>query len=110
MKIYKKDDKIIFEFPLEQKRCNPYNHDMLKLDTCEVAGCTGTYPTFVGIVDEDRDGNEETGFAYTIDMDYKDKGDQYTEIVIKWYGEPKKFIKLCKELNIDYYDLRKNSL
>ena len=97
MKVYKKDKKIIFEFSEEKKRFNPYDED----------GDYGYHPTFIGLIDEDEFGNEEIGFAYTIDMDYKGKADQYTEIVIKYYEEVEDFIKLCKKLDIIVYDIRK---
>lgn len=102
MKVYKKDKKIIFEFPEEKKRINPWDDEGSK------RGKFGYYPTFTGLIFDDKFGNEEIGFSYTIDMDYKSKADQYTEIVIKYYGEPEDFVKLCKKLKIFVYDLRKH--
>ena len=109
MKVYKKDKKIIFEFPEEQKRCNPYNHMYQdKVEKCEDVGCTGTYPTFTGlIVRNNKDGNDydEIGFAGTIDMSYKDKGDQVSDFIVKWWGEEEEFRKICKELGIGIFEM-----
>lgn len=96
-KIYKKGDNIIIEIPAKSKRSNPY---MPGEDV-------GSYPTLTGILDEDKDGNDDFGFGLTIDMCYKDKGDQYTSIKYQFWGEEEKFIELCKKLEIDMVDLRK---
>ena len=91
MKIYKKGKSIIFELPAESKRENPY------MEGEDV----GEYPTLTGLITKDEYGNQELGFAKTIDMDYKDKGDQYTDIMIHyWNGDEEKFIKICEELGI----------
>jgi hypothetical protein len=93
MQIRKENDKIIFEIDCWSKRVNPYMDENADI---------GQYPTLVGIILKDTFGNEEMGFAKVIDMDYKDKGDQETDIMIHyWDGDEKEFIKLCKELEID---------
>ena len=96
MKIYKKGKNIIFEIPYWSKRSNPY------MEGEDV----GKYQTLTGLLDKDKDGNEECGFAQTIDMAYKDKGDQYTVIKYHFWGSEKEFIKICKELEINLIDLR----
>ena len=98
-KIYKKYNKIIIEIPYWSKRSNPY---MLGEDV-------GSYQTLTGILDEDKDGNDRFGFGLSIDMDYKDKPDQYTDIKYHFWGEEEDFIKVCKELGIGIVDLRKCS-
>ena len=96
-KIYKKDDKIIIEILYWSKRSNPYmpNEDV------------GSYQTLTGILDEDKDGNDRFGFGLTIDMDYKDKADQYTDIKYHFWEDEKDFRKVCKGLGIRIVDLRK---
>ena len=96
MKVYKKDDNIIFIVPYWSKRHNPYMGD------AEV----GSYPTLIGLICKDKYGNDEMGFAKVIDMDYKDKGDQWTEIMIHWWGEEKEFKDICDELKIGFVDER----
>jgi len=98
-KICKKGDKIIIEIPYWSKRINPYipNKD------------TGKYKTLTGILEKDENGNEDFGFALTIDMDYKGKPDQFTSIKYHYWDDEESFIKLCKELNINIVDLRANS-
>jgi len=94
MKIYKKKDKIIFEIPFWSKRWNPWTE-----------GDVGEHQTLVGIIRNDDHGNEEIGFAQVIDMDYKGKGDQNTDIIIYTdHLEKDNFIKLCQELGLDYID------
>ena len=95
MQIKKENDKIIFEFEAKGKRCNPYDdeHDY------------GTYPTFTGLIVRHKNGLDEIGFALTIDMDYKDKADQFTDIVVHWQGEEEKFIEICKEFGFEIVEL-----
>ena len=95
MEVYKKDGKIVFEYPAEQKRHNPYMPDDADV---------GTHDTFIGFIERHREnGNDydNIGFCYRIDMDYKDKPDQWTEIIIRWDGEEKEFKEKCEELGID---------
>lgn len=90
MKITKQKDKIIIEIPFWSKRMNPYMPDE----------DVGEYQTLTGVIQTDVFGNEECGFAQTIDRDYKDKGDDVTDIMIHYYMGKEKFIKLCKKLDI----------
>lgn len=95
MKITKRKDKIIFEFPARLKRVNPYDED-------EVGE---TYPFFTGLIIKHRKGSnrwDEIGFAQTIDMAYKDKPDQTSDFIVKWTGEEKAFIVQCKILGISW--------
>jgi len=96
MKVYRKDDKIIFEVDYWSKRSNPYMPNDEDV---------GKHKTLIGIICNDEHGNEERGFAKVIDMDYKDKVDQNTDIMIHcWGGNKKEFIELCKKLEIEVYE------
>ena len=96
MKVYKKGDKIIIEIPFWTPRSNPYmgNENV------------GEHPTLVGLLFKDEYGNDEMGFAQVIDMDYKGKDDQWTDIMIHWWGEEEEFKKICEDLKIGYIDDR----
>jgi len=101
-KWYKKDNKIIIEIPYWSKRINPY------MEGEDV----GDYQTLTGlIIKHDKDGNnwDEKGFALTIDMDYKDKDDQYTDIMFHFTGEEERFIELCKKLKIRIMEFKDSS-
>ena len=103
MKIYKKDDKIIAEVPFWSRRINPY-----MLDENGDPEDVGSYPTLTGLIVRYRkDGNlyDELGFAMTIDRDYKDKGDDVGDFLIRWYGEEEEFLEKCKELGLDVVEL-----
>lgn len=91
MEIEKKDGKIIFSFPEFEDRFNPYDGESYD-----------KYPTFTGLI-EDHGGYKEMGFAQTIDMGYKDKGDQVGDFLVKWHNTEESFIKKCKELNISIH-------
>jgi len=88
MKIEKKKDTITFEFPLESPRYNPYMEDNEQ---------HGNYPVFTCLIVR-HDGYDEMGFANTIDMNYADKEDQFSDIIVQWDGEEKEFIEKCREL------------
>ena len=62
----------------------------------------GSHPTLIGLIYKDKYGNDEMGWAKVIDMDYKDKGDQWTDIMIHWWGGEKEFKDICDELEIGY--------
>ena len=95
IRIIKKDktkDVLVIEIPLTKERHNPYtDKNSEKMDN--IAGM---------IVEHKTDGNDwdEIGFAYTIDMAYKGKDDQYTDIFFEWLGEKEEFEKICKRLKI----------
>ena len=93
MRIKQNEKEITFTYPLWQKRVNPYMEDG--------ADC-GEYPTFTGLIVHNKNGLDEIGFAYTIDMDYKGKGDQVGSFAVMWEGDEESFIAKCKELEIDY--------
>lgn len=93
MEVYKENNQIIFKFPATEKRINPYDEE----------GDYGSYPFFTGLIYRHRkNGNnyDDIGFAMTIDMDYKDKGDQFTDIIVRWYSNEESFKKKCAELSI----------
>lgn len=94
MEVKKVKDKIVIEIPFWSKRHNPY------MEGEDV----GSHPTLIGIVGKDRDGNEELGFAKVVDMDYKNKDDQFTDIFIHfWDWTEGSFTKLCDQLGIDVF-------
>jgi len=94
MKIYKKKNKIVIEIPFYKNRWNPWTE-----------GYVGQHKTLIGIIQNDDWGNQELGFANVIDMSYKGKGDQETDIIIHIdYLEKLDFIKLCDDLKLDYIE------
>lgn len=78
---------LVIEVPLITNRSNPWDETFNE-----------EMPAIVGLIKED----ESCGFSYRIDMDYKDKGDQWTDHFYEYPGLAKEFIKLCKKLKIDY--------
>ena len=86
MKVYIKDNNICFEEPAYKQRYNPYSEDYF-----------GSYPTFTALIDEKEN---VMGWAYTIDMDYKGKMDQFSSIVIEWPGSKEEFLKINTKLKI----------
>jgi len=97
MKITKKDNKIIVEIPFYSDRSNPY------MEGQDV----GKYPTLTGLIIKNKgdDDYDELGFAQTIDMDYKDKGDQVGDFIIKWHQSEDKFRKKCDELGLNIQEI-----
>ena len=99
MKITKENGKIVFEFPAELPRSNPYMDDN--------ADC-GMFPTLTGVIIPQKNCSEpEMGFAYTIDMDYKDKADQIGSIAVHWYDDVEKFRTTCTLLGIEIHEYSK---
>src|SRR3990167_4043314 len=98
MKITHNDKEIIFTFPRYQKRYNPYMEEESEL---------GEYPNFTGLIVRHRKAGhwDEIGFAGTIDMSYKDKGDQASDIIVSWHGSEEDFRKKCAELKINIHEL-----
>ena len=95
IKYYKEKNKIHIVIDFWSKRINPY------MEGEDV----GDYPTLTGMVVEHRKGGndwDDIGFALTIDMDYKGKDDQYTDIWFQYNGEVEEFEKLCKKWNIPF--------
>ena len=90
MKVYKKKDKIIFEIPYWSKRSNPFTPDEY----------IGEYQTLTALIEKDEYGDEEMGWAYTIDMSYAGKDDQFTSIMIYWLGEKKEFLDINQKLGL----------
>lgn len=85
-KYYKKDDKLIIKIPLKTERSNPYDEDYSALMNNLIG-----FEKFSG----------ECGFSHLIDMEYKGKDDQWTDIMYYFDGDKDEFEKLCKELKID---------
>jgi len=84
---------VTMRFSCNKPRVNPYS---------EVDGDFGTYSEICGIINHEK---EEFGFAYTIDMDYKGKSDQWTKTFVDMdmFGiESTDFIRLCEEWSIPY--------
>ncbi|MEK9179133.1 MAG: hypothetical protein AAB893_01560 [Patescibacteria group bacterium] len=93
MKIYKKDKRIIFEVSSESARFDPYSEKEY-----------GSHPTLVGLIAIGESGNRELGWAEVIDMAYKDKPDQFTDYLVKWWGSEEEFRKICREIEVDVVD------
>ena len=97
MDIYKKDGKIIFEFPEELPRSNPWTDRD-----------AGSYPYFTGLIVPQKNCDDpEMGFAGTIDMAYKGKPDQWSDIIVRWNGDKEGFIKKCEELGVEWYEYQR---
>jgi hypothetical protein len=90
-KIYIKDNKLVIEVPLKTNRSNPYDENYF-----------AEMDNIVGLVCE-----EEKGFAYRIDREYKDKDDDVSDFFYIFDGNEEKFSKLCKELNIRVLNISK---
>lgn len=84
--IKKEDGYLVIRIPLQANRYNFYEGD----------DPVGTMDNVCGVI-----AGDELGFANWIDMDYKGKGDQVTDIFYKYYGEPDDFRLLCADLGID---------
>lgn len=97
MEIKHTKDEITFTFKSFQPRYNPY---LSELDQHTL----GDYPTFTGLIIR-HPGYDEIGFAGTIDMDYKGKPDQVSDIIVAWQGDEEDFKQKCKELEIDIIEL-----
>jgi len=106
MKISKTENEISFTFPLRKNRLNPFGSDEENEKGMFGTYPFGTYPTFTGLIVHNRKNNnnfDEMGFAGTIDMSYKDKGDQVGDFIVKWSGSEEDFIEKCKELGFDIH-------
>ena len=101
MDIKRKKDKIIFEFPFWTNRFNPY-----MIDDDGNPEDVGRHETLIGVISYDKCGNTRTGFCNVIDMDYKDKTDQWSDYIIITSHSIKDFIEVCKKLKIKYVDDR----
>ena len=99
MNITHTPDEITFTFPRYAKRFNPYMDESIDI---------GEYPTFTGlIIRHNKNGNdwEEMGFAGTIDMDYKGKPDQVSDIIVAWGRSEEQFREKCAELDLDIQEI-----
>lgn len=88
---------LTMRFKCNKRRLNPNAEYELDMDI-------GSYSEIIGVVNQATD---EFGFAYTIDMDYKGKEDQYTDrfldvSVTDVAMESTDFINLCEEWSIPY--------
>ena len=83
--------KFNFEIPITVKRNNPYSEE----------DC-GLMNNIVGMIDENN-----FGFAKMIDMSYKGKADQYTDIFLdlSFFMEKSDFEKLCEKNKISIIKL-----
>lgn len=78
---------LVVEISLKSKRYNPYDEE----DEGE------EMDNLIGLVE----GEIDMGLCYRIDMSYKDKGDQWSDYIIKWQDGIESFEKLCKDLKIE---------
>jgi len=94
MKIKTTKNKITFTFDRYGDRYCPWSEKIV-----------GKHRNFTGLIFIDKDGNEEIGFAQTIDMSYKGKPDQIGSFLVRWYGEKDDFIKECEKMEIDISEM-----
>jgi hypothetical protein len=100
MNVRKEDGKIIFEFPAEHPRYNPYMAD-------EDQHLLGEMPYFTGLITHHKGESDydEVGFAGTIDMSYAGKDDQVSDFIVMWDKDIESFKKKCAELEIDVQEM-----
>ena len=98
MNIRRENDKFIIEYPATTKRHNPYDED----------GDYGSMDTLIGLISNFA-GYDEFGLARRIDMDYKDKPDQVGSYVVYWQGDEQSFKDMCKNIDVDIMDYRKET-
>ena len=93
--ISEKNGDFIFEIvmPKQEKRFNPYMEEESE------RGELGSYGTVTGLIDERA---SEYGFAFTIDMDYKNKADQFSGLFLEAdsFMERTEFEQMCKQHKI----------
>ena len=89
MKIYKTDKEMIFEVPADSPRYDPYSEKGW-----------GSHRALSGLIFTDEFGNKEYGWSNVIDMAYKDKPDQCTDRLIKWWGSKEEFISICEKIGV----------
>ena len=87
IKLNKKGNIIIIKIPLKRKRYCPYTN-VYKDEMIIISA----------LIDKSRN---ECGFVWNIDMSYKGKIDQYTDIFYKFNGSIEEFEKICKKLKIN---------
>jgi len=91
-KIRKNPPKLIIEIPLTQKRSSPFDEDL------EWEG-----ENIIGII-EPRGYDPRYGFAYRIDMSYKDKADQWTDLFYEWHDSIEDFKEFCEKNKIEIFE------
>lgn len=85
-----KNNNLIIEIPLYQKRSSPYEK--------------GTWQgeNIIGVIEpEPNCSDNKCGLAYRIDMSYKGKPDQHTDFFYIHFEGEKDFVKICKKLDIE---------
>ena len=94
-KYVKKGDKIVLEIPYFTDRHNCYD-----------TKCQDKMVTLIGVIEKSQSGSiKDMGFAYSIDMSYAGKGDQFSDIMFAYNGSESDFKKLCKKLKLNYIEL-----
>ena len=95
MKIYKKKGNLVIEIP--------YKQDIM--DVFYSRGVIGETDNIIGlIVPDSKCSDPECGFALQIDMSYKGKPNQWSDIIVHCTEDRKEFIKLCNKLDIEIYE------
>jgi len=87
MDITTEKDFLVIRVPLKQDVFDYFGEEII-----------GKADNIVGIISGD-----EIGFAYQIDMSYKDKAPQWTKIFLEYWEGEEKFKTLCNKLKIDIY-------
>jgi len=91
-KVYIKKKKLIIEVPLKQERFALFGEYAREGEN------------IIGIIEPRANCDfPQIGFAYRIDMSYKGKADQWTEIFYNWDGDEEDFKKFCEDNNIEYF-------
>ncbi|MFA5376121.1 MAG: hypothetical protein WC455_10300 [Dehalococcoidia bacterium] len=88
MKITKEGDEIVFRVPFMSDCHGDYGSDRV----------THRRQTLIGVVDRE---NDEFGLAYTIDMSYAGKPDQYSCVVFSDFGSREELEEACERLGLD---------
>lgn len=91
--VIEKDDEHVLvniKIPAYTKRSNPWADEDEDV---------GEHPTVIGVFEKDI---SKFGLAWVIDMDYKDKGDQWTEnfLNVSDFMSDAEFEQMCKDCNI----------
>lgn len=93
--IRERDGDFVFKIvmPRQEKRFNPHTEEASE------RGDLGSYGVVTGVIDERA---SEYGFAFTIDMDYKDKADQFSDFFLEAdsFMERAEFEQMCKQHKI----------
>ena len=98
MNIYRKKDSLIIEIPYKQDIYDCFSDNDKPI---------GDTDNIIGLIVPRKNNDDEVGFAQQIDMSYKGKQNQWTDIIFQYCDGKEKFKKLCKDLDIEVYEYLK---